>query len=49
MLCCWNFTSTKKTTYFFPLAIQHLSEKKLAELKQGFDKIESEKKRGLYE
>ncbi|XPS87166.1 uncharacterized protein Dvar_51840 [Desulfosarcina variabilis str. Montpellier] len=44
-----EFHIDKENNVLFPLAIQHLSEKKLAELKQGFDKIESEKKRGLYE
>ena len=45
-----EFHIDKENNVLFPLAIQHLSEKELAELKHGFDKIESEKiGRGTHE
>lgn len=33
----------KENDVLFPMAVQHLSENKLAELKNGFDQIETDK------
>lgn len=38
-----DFHIDKENNVLFPMAIKHLTEKTLAELKHGFDKIESEK------
>jgi hemerythrin-like domain-containing protein len=38
-----NLHINKENNVLFPMAEQHLSENKLAELKKGFDKIETEK------
>jgi hemerythrin-like domain-containing protein len=38
-----NFHIDKENKVLFPMAEQHLSENKLAELKHGFDKIETDK------
>ena len=35
----------KENTILFPVALQHLSKDKLAELQTGFDRIEAEKNR----
>jgi hemerythrin-like domain-containing protein len=38
-----NIHIDKENNVLFPMAIQHLSKNKLAELKKGFDKIETDK------
>jgi len=38
-----NLHIDKENNVLFPMAVKHLSENKLAELKKGFDKIETEK------
>jgi hemerythrin-like domain-containing protein len=38
-----NIHIDKENNVLFPMANQHLSENKLAELKKGFDKIETDK------
>jgi hemerythrin-like domain-containing protein len=38
-----NFHIEKENNALFPLAIKHLPEDDLAEMKKGFDRIESEK------
>jgi len=38
-----NFHIDKENKVLFPMAEQHLSENKLAEMKKGFDKIETDK------
>jgi len=38
-----NHHIDKENNVLFPMAVQHLSENKLAELKNGFDRIETDK------
>lgn len=38
-----NFHIDKENNVLFPMAVKHLPESKLAELKNGFDKIETDK------